>query len=564
MSAQTSQGDGTNTATAVADPQTQSPQTPAEPQPVAQQQPAATPAPTPQAQSPGVLTPEQQAIADSVSKAIADGMAPVVQRIDQIENRLNQATAPAQQVQQQPAPQPVAVQQPQQQQSPNASMLFGGSGPAVRQGENVLSSRGYSVQQAARFSSGECEAQEAKLEVEMHRQLLEPLKQMGFQQAGRGQTRLIVPISEAMIPHQIASDVRQSVGGITELMKQSIIGNDGADIAGRLLSTRQGLGEDQETLQAMKQALSIFDETKLAGFLQPGPQGEFITLMRSLEVLSRAGASQVTLPPNGYLPYNRQTGSSTAYWVGENQTITSSEPTTGTLELRAKKIATRVNAPNELMMFGGSEVEALIRADMALSMSIAIDQAGLEGKGSAFTPLGITKSADIQTHTSSLTVAANGNTFNTDTPGAMLSNLEEKNFDTERDSSCNFVMRPKMWHENILERKDSNNAYMFTVAADVSGSAPNRLRGRNVLRSTQVPNNLTKGSATDLSYVLAGCFRHLVIGRIGVIEFATQVEGDTVFQNYQTGLRAVQHVDIGILRPDAFVLADKIDMDLPA
>lgn len=503
------------------------------------------------------ISADQQAILDRVTQnvgaAVEAAMAPGLDRIAALEQRLDDATQPAGGVNG----------------NQNASNLYGGGSANIRQGEDAMASRGYEVQRAMGFSQQRIGADQAQLECEYSNFLRQSLYQYGFTGAGQGPNALLVPMWQHAIPHDVRAEANRKFGDYHQLMQQAVrgAGNDGGalleDICGR-----QGIDPNSNDAHAIRQTLSVFDDSALGIFTSPGPKGEFIALLRAAEVLSRAGARSVALPPNGYLPYGRQTGAGTAYWVGENSSITTSEPTTGTLELRAKKLACRIVMPNELRMFGGPEVELFLRADMVINMALKLDLAGLEGAGSSTSPLGIINHSGITTHTASLTQAANGDTFEPDTVGAMLSDLAESNHNPE-DASCSWVMRPKMWYDNLTQRRadsvsasDAAGDFLFDVGRDINGAVNQRLHGRNVVLSTQVANTRTKGASSDLSYVLLGCFKEVLIGRIGVIEFATQVEGDTVFANYQTGLRAVQHVDIGIRHEDAFVFADDIDMDL--
>ena len=61
------------------------------------------------------------------------------------------------------------------------------------------------------------------------------------------------------------------------------------------------------------------------------------------------------------------------------------------------------------------------------------------------------------------------------------------------------------------------------------------------------------GSGTNLYQTLCGVFAHWMIGRVGVAEFATSTQGDTPFQNDQTWLRVIQHMDAGPRYEDAFI-----------
>ena len=492
---------------------------------------------------------------DQILSRIDQQLAPLTERLTAIETQIQTAAAT-----------PARAGAP--------STLYSGSGPAgsapgIRQGEDSMTSRGFTMSRASLLTQGEISPEEARVENDYSTFLMRAYQSQGFRKAGKGFNSVTVPIWGQGIQPQIMADLNQKFGNYFELMAAGVAGagSDGASLI-QHACTANGIDMNSREGRSVVQALSIFDDSALGIFTRPGPKGEFIQLLRAAEILSRAGATEMALPPNGYLNFGKQTGASDAYWVGENQSITTSEPTTGDMEMRARKLACRVNTPNELLMFGGPDVELMLRADMTIAMALKLDLAGFEGTGGTYQPLGLLNRSGITTHTSSLVQDTNGDTFEPDSPGAMIAELAEVNHSPE-DSSCNWVMRPKMWYDNILQRRadavsggDNAGPFLFRVNEDITGERPGRMHGKSVLTSTQVSNTRVKGSGTDLSYALLGLFRHIVIGRIGLVEFATQVEGDTTFANYQTGLRAVQHVDIGCRYENAFVLADKIDMDL--
>src|SRR5205814_10213810 len=102
-------------------------------------------------------------------------------------------------------------------------------------------------------------------------------------------------------------------------------------------------------------------------------------------------------------------GASAAYWVGDGSAITESQPTTGNLDLQAKKLGVFVKINNELLRFASPSAEGLVRFDMARAAALKADLAMLEGTGTTQIK-GLLTYAGITAHTAS-TVGANGNTF---------------------------------------------------------------------------------------------------------------------------------------------------------
>lgn len=391
-----------------------------------------------------------------------------------------------------------------------------------------------------------------KYELDVSEKLRQAYEKHGMEFAG-GNTSVLVPFGSDMLLEEI--------GALREEVRQSLAqGVMGADLE-ELYWMQRKTGS-----QHLRQALSWFDDSALGVFTHGGPMGEMIELVRKREVFSRVGASQVTLPPNGRLPFPKQTGAGTAYWVGENAQITASEQTTGSINLVAKKLAALTKLPNELVRFGNPSVEAFIRADLARVMSLEADLAMLEGVGSTTKVKGLITYSGINTHTAS-TTAANGDTLEPEDAQLAIAEIEDDNHDS---SGLTWIMRYRMW-QNILNRRAAahtagtyDGPFLFRANRDdIRNGLPMMWEGHPVVTSNQVSNTRVKASGTDLTYILGGVFEHLLIGRIGVLEFATTTSGDTAFANDQTWLRCIQHLDAAPRYEDAFVLIDDIDMDLP-
>lgn len=521
--------------------------------------------------APSTPAPQQQAapVAPVVQSIISsDQLAAITQSVTATVTATVQAAVTP--VAQQTAALAARVEQLAQPQG-NVQQLYAdgtaGRATAFRQGESPLASRGFQYQRIGghllgyqQFAQDQC-----KVELEFSQDLANYYAQAGMSPLMENQRRsILVPLSSTMIPDECHTALRQKWGNIGGLIAQGVSGVD----PDRMRSVAQRSG--YQDMGRVNQALSMFDDSAMGIFTEAGPHGEFITLIRNREALSRLGATSVMLPPNGYLPFGKQTGGGTAYWVGERATITPSEQTTGRKEMRARKLACITTLPNELLRFASVDSEAFVRADMAAVMSLKADLAGLEGTGSTTQPKGILNYSGIVTHTASMTLATDGNTFEPRTATQMQVELEERNHDPEMDGGA-YLMRSKMWG-NIVERRSSahtagtfDGPFLFpTNRDDVSKGAAPRLRGYPVVRSSQVSNTRDKGSATDLSYVLFGIWKHLLIGRIGVMEFAQTNSSDTNFTQDLTSLRCIQFIDYGLRYEDAFVLCDDIDMDLPA
>lgn len=509
--------------------------TPPDPNQQGQTPPASTPqSPNP---PPGVNAEQWQQMAqpllDAVDKSLDSRLAPIKEQQSEFKGRLDQMAQP---------------------QADAQGMLNRPPGHIKGQLPSEIERRGYQMWRVYGYQHNVqgFTRENVKYELDISDKLRAAYEKHGMEFAGGNQS-ILVPFGADMLIDE-AADLREEV-------RQSLAqGIKGADVS-ELYWMQQRTGSEY-----LRQALSIYDDTALGVFTHGGPMGEMIDLVRKREVFSRVGASQVTLPPNGRLPFPRQTGAGTAYWVGENQAITESEQTTGTLHLIAKKLAALTKLPNELVRFGNPSVEAFIRNDLSRVMSLEADLAMLEGVGSTNKVKGLITYAGINTHTAS-TTGANGDTLEPQDGLLAIAEIEDDNHDS---MGLTWVMRSRMW-TNILNRRAAaheaatlDGPWLFAVNRnDITAGRPAMWDGHSVVHSNQISNTRTKGSGTDLTYLLGGVFEHFLIGRVGVLEFATTTSGDTAFVNDQTWLRVIQHMDAAPRYEDAFVLIDDIDMSLP-
>ncbi len=436
----------------------------------------------------------------------------------------------------------------------NGSQMFGA--PGIRTGEDPMSSRGFQTARAMMMVKGELEPENCKVETDLSQKLADFYTKQGFARASQNSIFIPMASSEiAMNDTNLANEVRQCMAA----------GVQGADL-GMASHMAQQMGYEQGRVN---QTLSVYDDTGGGIWTRPDLATEFLPMIRNMEVMSRLGARTLTLPPNGAFNMGSQTSSTVGYWVGEKGTITGSTFGTGLKSMRAKKCAAMVTYPNEFVRFASASVEAFIRADVAQTLALLVDDAALAGVGSDIKPKGIIN-YDIQDHTAG-SVATDGNTFEPEDPGLMLAKLEDSNFDIDR-LGPKWLMRGTMWR-NLLNRRagsgyaadDGKGEWLFQANRDdIAKGAPSMLDGHQVVRSSQVSNTRAKGSGTDLTYILLGIWQNLIIGRHGVLEVATADQNSTNFETDQRSIRFIQHVDTLVTYPDSFVMCDSIDMDLPA
>jgi HK97 family phage major capsid protein len=412
------------------------------------------------------------------------------------------------------------------------------SGPVGRD------SAGYSVLKAAAFALGYLGPDQCKEELHAHQQLRELYQSYGFV-PHCGHQAFLVPLATAHLPAFEPRGLKLKA----ELRAKMCADADRFDPEeAAWLQRRMGI---------RTKALGTTSDLA-GGSLVPFPAlGELIDLQRNLEVFATAGSQEIALPPNGRIQFPKQTGGSTAYWVGESTSVTESQPVTGSLDLQAKKLGVLVKLNNELLRFASPSAEGLVRLDMARQAALKADLAMLEGTGGTQIR-GLLTYSDINTHTAT-TTGTDGDTFQPEDVAQMEASLPDA-----VAAPTAWVMRRNMFAALMNRRADAvsaaDHAGAFVFGQNRKGSEPPiaELYGTPVVRSAQVSNTRTKGSGAALTYILLGYFPDWIIARLGVMEFLASGLGDTALVNDQTVLRGIQHIDAGPRHPASFVMCDQL------
>jgi HK97 family phage major capsid protein len=416
--------------------------------------------------------------------------------------------------------------------------------PWVTSGPVGQDSAGYSVLKAAAFALGYIGPEQAKEELHVHHQLRDLYQTYGFV-PHCGHQSFLVPLATQHLPSFEPRGARLR----DEIRAKMVANRDRFDpeeagwLARRIGWREKGLSSLLET-----------DGAVLVGF---PALGELIDLQRNMEAFANAGAQEIALPPNGRIQFPKLTGGSTAYWVGEGTSITESQPSTGNLDLQAKKLGVFVKMNNELLRFSSPSAEGLVRFDMARVAAIKADLAMLEGTGGTQIK-GLLTYSGITAHTAS-TVGANGNTFTAQDVALMEGKLPDA-----VDAPTAWVMRRNMFSVLMNRRADAVSAadaagpFLFNPMRNAADAPPQELYGTKVVRSAQVSNTRSKGASNNLTYILLGYFPDWIVARLGVMEFLASGLGDSALQNDQTYLRGIQHVDAGPRNAASFALCDQL------
>lgn len=419
--------------------------------------------------------------------------------------------------------------------------------PSVRKGEDPLTSRGYSFLKLFQTMNKTIDPSHAKVEIEMHNLL----QKHWFEENGATRAEantVLAPIGAGLLPQNSDSQIKFAKQ-VRDVVKAGMS------------------GYDPDEYRRFQKSLSWQVDSDLGALVAPPQFGELIDVLRNNEVLSKAGASTIGLPPNGRIVFPRQTGASSAYYIGESIQLTESQPTTGDLILQAKKLSCLVKIPNELFRYASVSVEAFIRNDMAKVLALKMDKELLEGVGSAYSPKGLIN-YNILTHTSAGS-PADGNSgypLQPEDLAVMIAKVEDVNAVFK-----SWIMRPLLWSYLVNKRADAVSAgdskglFLFNTfrgrsdAMDLARDEGATLEGYPVYKSTQLSKTRTRGTgATNNTYLLGGDFADYVIAMSPTVEFALSQQGDSPFTYDQTWIRAILVHDGGPRHEASFILCDQL------
>jgi HK97 family phage major capsid protein len=428
--------------------------------------------------------------------------------------------------------------------------------PAARTGEDPLTSRGFQFSRVAAVMAGKLDPSQATVEISLSQRIQKEYVERGLF-SKEAANSIVVPLSSELIG-EAGPDMQKFAGEVGEIVKAGMAGYD----------PEEAVALRRKHYAPVRKTLNWLDTSAMGALVPPPEFAEPIELLRNKEVFLAAGARVIPFPPSGRVVWPRFTGATTAYWLGtgaNDRSITASEPTTGDMVLTVKKLGVLTTFPNELLRFPTVAVEAILRADMALSASLKMDKAFLEGTGSAYEPKGVTNYANILTYTAG-NVGANGDSLAPEDILQIIAQMEEKNIDF-----TTWVGRPKLYaglgnkRSDAVTAGDAKGPWMFNIlrdgksnTTDPTNNSVGMLEGYPFHKSNQVSNARSKGSATNLTYLAGLNMNHVVVALSGVMEIALATQGDTIFPQDQTTLRTITWTDMALRHEEAVILVDTL------
>lgn len=289
-----------------------------------------------------------------------------------------------------------------------------------------------------------------------------------------------------------------------------------------------------------------------------GPTGGFvlnqevadtiIDPLRAQETVIKAGAQVEDMNGTESLTIPKMTTAPAAYWPGESQAVTDSQPVYGNITLYPKPLAVLVKRPYKFFNNMTPKAETQLRNQIVKSIRLEMDKQFLLGVGGADAtntgamPVGLLNISGM-TVTSLGTNGATPSFQNlVDADGA----LDDANIEEGGNRAWIFHSRTKRRFTGMTDTLGR------PLLRDTWGAAdPEReLLGYPYHVSTQIPTNLTVGSSTDCSYLFFGDFQFCTVGISNQVEIV--VLNERFADALQQGLLAYVYVDFAVHYTQAF------------
>jgi HK97 family phage major capsid protein/HK97 family phage prohead protease len=267
----------------------------------------------------------------------------------------------------------------------------------------------------------------------------------------------------------------------------------------------------------------------------------FIELLANRMLTRTLGA--ITLPGLvGDVAIPKQTGGATAYWVAESGAPTESTPVLAQLALTPKTCGAFTDISRKLLKQSSIGVEAFVRGDLARTLALALDAAGIAGSGASNQPTGIlstTGIGDVAGGTNGLAPA-----------WSHVVDLEtEVSVDNADVGALAYLSNAKV--RGALKQTEKASGTGLFVWENSPEAGFGMLNGYRAGVSNQVPSNLDKGTSTGVcSAIVFGNWADLIYGLWGTIDLT--VDPYTNSTSGTVRVVALQDADVGVRHPESF------------
>lgn len=243
----------------------------------------------------------------------------------------------------------------------------------------------------------------------------------------------------------------------------------------------------------------------------------------------------------GNVEIPRESSYSNGYWVGEKQTIPESEGTFDKIAMSPKKLAVITKATFEMLQQSSIDLEALMRSRLLRGLALELDRTIGFGTGIGAQPLGIVSHPEVR----SITLGTNGGALDWAAVVAMQTELFSRN----ATGSFGYIVNERT-RGKLMTTLDQNTGGGRWIWQSNGMSNEGYIAGYRAHCSNQIPNNLVKGTANNLTAAFFGDFSNILLGMWSGMDIMANPYSE--FDKAIIQIRAMQLVDLQLTRGDFF------------
>ena len=286
---------------------------------------------------------------------------------------------------------------------------------------------------------------------------------------------------------------------------------------------------------------------------------DFIEALRNASPVMGLGVRTMTgLVGDVAIP--RRSGVASTYYLStETTAVTQSESTFDQVQLSPKNLASLSKYSRQTLIQGTPGIEGLVRTDLTDGILAALDSAVLNGSGSSGQPTGIRNTSGI----GSVAMGTNGAAIDMESIVDLETAITQDN--AVVGNSMAYVTNSKVMGALKKLRAGGSSATdgSFLFNADLQaigrGPTPLTLNGYPIATTNAVPSNLTKGSGSNLSAVVAGDFSQAMVGFYGNgLEIVVGEDSDD-FAKALTSVRGIISFDVAVRHAESFASIEDVD-----
>ena len=236
----------------------------------------------------------------------------------------------------------------------------------------------------------------------------------------------------------------------------------------------------------------------------------FIELLRNAMILDRLGVTFLR-DLNGNIAIPSQTGAATYYFVGEGGAPTESQQSVGQVPLTPKTLGAFTDYTRRLLLQSSRDVEAFVRADLAMQMALGMQYGAFSGTGSNNEPTGLFNIVGIGSVAGGTNGAAPTYDHMVDLETAVaIANADVGNLSYVTNTKVRGKLR------KTQEFSSTNGKPVWTRGRE---RGIGDVLGYDAYVTNAVPSNLTKGTSSgNCSAIAFGNWSDMIVGMWGGLD----------------------------------------------